>query len=190
MGRYRWLHTDIPTSARLALIADFSIAEILSAPGHATLRQPASVIDLADALRAGKPVGPWDKPILIGIFTRPEGDDVALTSVECLDGHHRLLAGLAAGSWKLLGDIPLDWLDARVNGWPEHASGPEERWIPLKAAFSSTLSPDERPDVSDSPDARGPTARISGAISGSDPVFAERDRGVPLARLLPRSGRP
>jgi hypothetical protein len=88
----------------------------------------------------------------------------------------------------VLGDIPLDWLDARVNGFPEHALGPEERWIPLAAARASKLPADKRPVVPAAWGASGPTARISGAISGSDPVFAPSDCGMPLARLLDQLG--
>jgi len=175
---------DIGTAERLSLVADFSIREMISAPGHRSLRNPDAVAKIADRIRQGDVAALLAEPILIGIFTEVRGERVALRGVECLDGHHRLLGGLLAGAWQRIGDLPPGALDARVNGWPAKGTGPEGRWIPLEVARSSSLSESDWFEVPAAWGAKGPTAQISGDISGWDESFPEHLRGIPLGALL------
>jgi len=180
------LHDDIGTTERLRLIADFPIEEMVCAPGHRSLRSPGAVEEIAERIRRGEIGDLLDEPILIGIFTIDRSGEVGLRCVECLDGHHRLLGGLLSGVWRSIGDIPRRGLDARVNGWPAHASGPEGRWIPLEVARASSLDAADWLEVPESWGAKGPTAQLPGGICGIDPVFPERFRGIPLRELVRR----
>jgi hypothetical protein len=183
MRDVRRLHEDIDTAERLWLIADHPVGEIIGAPGHRTLRDPEAVAAMAARIAMRDTAWLSDKKILVGIFTATVSGDVVIRAVECLDGHHRLLAGLRSGVWKLLCDVPYTVLDARVNGFPEHASGPEDRWIPLEVATASSLRTTDWRDVTRSDEAKGPTAAISGRICSLDEIFEERHRGVPLREL-------
>jgi hypothetical protein len=178
MSRYNWLHTAISSPARLALVADTPLAEIISAPAHTKLRNPEAVLALAARIERGDDSVLGSEPILIGIFTSGPNHDVKLRSVECLDGHHRLVAALIARKWGVLGDAPLPLLDVRVNGWRENGVC-EDRWVPLHAAERARI-PHSRVTGGT---ARGETAAIAGDISALDSRFAADDRGVPLARI-------
>ena len=120
--------------------------------------------------------------ILIGIFTTDVSGEVELLSVECLDGNHRLVAGLASGRWRTLSDIPSDAIDTRVNGWRADGGASERRWIPREVAERSELDPADYKDV-DHLDARGETVSIPGEISSLDPRFAEADRGITIGEM-------
>ncbi|MBI1188854.1 MAG: hypothetical protein GC206_16230 [Alphaproteobacteria bacterium] len=183
---YAPLHTPITNAQRIALIARYPLARVLSAPGHRTLRNPAAVDALADALRAGRLQPFLAEPILLGLFTMQEEGAVRLRAVECIDGHHRLLAGLKSGVWRVIRDIPEGAVDTRVNGWRADGEEAEPRWIPLEVAQRSTLPRDAWSVVPPQWGAKGPTAMIPGAVCGLDPVFAEQDRSVPLSDLLRR----
>jgi len=173
---------DTSTAERLFRVADCEIARILSAPGHRRLRHPEHVASLARRIAAGDLGGVLREPILLGIFVESEGPGAGrLRAIECLDGHHRLLAGQWAGAWQRLCDVPLRGLDARVNGRPAHAEEPEDRWIPLDVARASRL---EWAEVPPEWGAKGPTARIPGDVCGLDPRLPAEQRSVPLGRLL------
>lgn len=181
---FRSLLEDIETPERIRAIADFAIAEVLCAPGHRSLRSPEAVASMADEIARGELDRVLAEPILLGLFTEERRGAVTLRAVECLDGNHRLLAGLLSGRWQRVGDIPIEALDARVNGWPAHGLGPEVRWIPLDVAKASRIAPSEWSEVPESWGAKGPTAQIPGWISGADEVIPETLRSVPMAELL------
>ena len=183
MFNFDRLHENITNAERLEVLGDFPIAEILTAPGHTVLRNPEAVTALAGDIARGDLHALLQEPILLGIFTRLDGDAVRLRSVECLDGHHRLLAGLLSGVWKRIGDLPAGAVDTRVNGWRDDGAEPEDRWIPLDVAHRSNLHEHDWAIVPPDWGAKGPTARISGAISSRDDVFAPVDRGVRFADL-------
>jgi len=177
------LYEKLTDAERIEVIGQFPIQDVLSAPGHTKLRNPDAVADLASRIARGEVGSLFHEPILIGIFTVSNGSEVTLRSVECLDGHHRLLAGFLAGVWDRIEDLPIGAIETRVNGWRIDGDGPEDRWIPLDVAVRSTLSEDQRPEVPEEAGAKGPTARISGEISSRDPIFARADRGVYFGQL-------
>jgi hypothetical protein len=184
MGAFDRLHQDIDSGERLALIRACPIAEIVSAPGHRQLRSPEAVRAIALQIERGAWAEVFRQPVLLGLFTREEHGAVLLRAVECLDGHHRLLAALLSGRWRTLGDLPAGALDLRVNGWPAGGFQSEGRWIPLEVAEASTLPRDAWFEVPEEWGAKGRTAQIPGSVSSLDPVFPESERGVPLGTLL------
>lgn len=184
MGSLDALLEDIGTEDRLRIIAEFRIDDVICAPGHRSLRAPSAVDDIADRILRSELDEILAEPILLGIFTAMRQGVTVLRSVDCLDGNHRLLAGLLSGKWQRVGDIPIARLDARVNGWPAHATGPEPRWIPLEVAEASSLDRADWSVVPESWGAKGPTAMIPGWVSGLDPVIPHRFRGIPMRDLL------
>lgn len=177
------LHERITNAERLEAIGQVPVWEILTAPGHTRLRDPGAITGLAAAIGEGQLERLVREPILLGIFTAEDGSEIGLRSVECLDGHHRLLAGLLAGAWNRVEDLPDGAVDTRVNGWRVDGSAPEDRWIPLDVARRSGLSDDEWALVPEEWGAKGPTARISGDIFSQDVVFVRSDRGVSFGQL-------
>lgn len=168
---------------RVQAIGSFRVADIVSAPGHKRLRNPEAVTRIATQINAGDLEHMFDEPLLLGIFTRKVRGTTLLHSVDCLDGHHRLLAGFVCGVWDRIEDLPAAAIDTRVNGRRVDASDAEDRWIPLHVAERSGLPGNAWAEVPPEWGAKGPTARISGAISGRDPVFLPEDRGVSFAQL-------
>ena len=184
MGAFDRLLEDIDTEERLGIIAEFPIGDVICAPGHRSLRVPAAVRDMADQILRSELDRILAEPILLGIFTDVRQGEVVLRSVDCLDGNHRLLAGLLSGRWQRVGDIPVDRLRARVNGWRARGTEPEPRWIPLEVAEASSLDPADWSVVPESWGARGPTAMIPGGVSGLDPAIPDEFRGIPMRDLL------
>ena len=148
------------------------------------MREPTAVQSIALAISRSELEQVLAEPSLLGIFIEEVDDKVVLRSVECLDGNHRLLAGLLSGVWQRIRDIPLDGLDARVNGWPAHGTGSENRWVPLEVAQTSTLDPADWSEVPEICGAKGPTAQIPGWVSGRDSLIHEKFRSIPLGALL------
>jgi hypothetical protein len=178
------LHDDISTEERLRIVGDYEVAEILCAPGHRSLREPSAVQLMAEKIALGDLDQILSEPILVGIFTQEYSGGVQLRAVECLDGNHRLLAGLLCGAWRRIRDIPIHGLDARVNGWPARGAGCENRWIPLEVAEASSLARTDWSEVPSSWGAKGPTAQIPGGVCGQDAVIPNRFRSISLADLL------
>jgi hypothetical protein len=182
------LHQDITNQERIRLVGSFSVAEIVSAPGHRRLRHPGVLGDMSRRI-AGGDLGPiGDEPILLNVFTAvgPEGG-VGISTVECVDGNHRLAAALHAGRWRTVRDIPRRLLEVWVNGWPAGGTGPGPRWIPLEVAEASGLDPDEWFRVPEDWGPKGPTAQIRGDISATDPAIAREHRGITIGELLRRN---
>ena len=183
------LHQDISNRQRIQLILGTALADVICAPGHRRLRQPDAIADMSRALRCGDEQSLRRERILLNVFTDTASDgSVSLRSVECIDGHHRLVAGLGSGVWQTVADLPSDILDVLVNGWRAHAQGPEPRWIPLEVAERSGLPRDRWTVVPPDWGPKGPTAQVPGDISSLDPVFAAADRGVPLRELAASPG--
>lgn len=177
------LYQDITNAERLEVIREFPISEIVSAPGHTSLRNPDAVGSLIEGIECGRIDQLFHEPILIGIFIRKGDFGLCLRHIECLDGHHRLLAALVCAAWNQIGDLPPNSIDTRVNGWRAGGFGPEERWVPLDVVRRSRLNDQDWTEVSTERGAKGRTARISGTISSLDTVFVPADRGVPLGEL-------
>jgi predicted NBD/HSP70 family sugar kinase len=178
------LHQDISNRQRIRLILGTALADVISAPGHRQLRHPDLIADMSRALRCDDERSLRRERILLNVFTDTSSDgSVSLRSVECIDGHHRLVAGLGCGMWRTVADLPPDILDVLVNGWRAHAQGPEPRWIPLEVAERSALPRDRWIVVPPNWGPKGPTAQVPGDISSLDPIFAVADRGVPLREL-------
>lgn len=177
------LHENITNAERLEIIGGYLVEAVLTAPGHTTLRNPDAIVELMTDIRRGEFGGLLREPFLFGIFTTVDGSAVELQSIECLDGHHRLLAGLLSGAWERIEDLPGDAVDTRVNGWRANGSGPEDRWVPLDVVRRSSLGDCEWSTVLEERGAKGATAEISGALSSRDSVFARGDRGVSFRRL-------
>lgn len=185
MDRFDRLHEDIGAEERLDIMRSFAIRDIVSAPGHRALRQPAAVVEIASRFERAEQDALLGEPIHLGVFTGVHDGHVVLHAVECLDGHHRLLGALLATAWKTVGDVPAHALELRVNGRLARTGVCDPRWIPLEVAEASHLTtPGQYRDVSTHPLAKGDTAEISGETSSLDEVFPERDRGVPLGQLL------
>ncbi len=179
------LHENISNEARINLLKAVYIADILSAPGHAQLREPQKVVLIADQIRNGNEVGFEDEPIVIGVFTDLiSGSSVKVRSIEVLDGNHRLAGGLLSGKWKQIGNIPSSYLKILVNGWVAGGSGEQPRWIPLEVAEKSSIPKNEWFRVPDEWGAKGPTAQVSGRISSIDSVIPSQYRGVPMKEVL------
>lgn len=177
-------HTNISNAQRLALLAQVRIEHIMSAPGHAALRNPSQIVPIAAAIKAGTEQGFREPPILIGVFTDEVAGVVKVRSVEVLDGNHRLAAGLYSGKWITMHDIPQGYVTVRVNGW--EAGGVESlpRWIPLEVAEASSIPKDQWFRVPDDWGPKAPSAQIPGSIASIDAVIPTRFRGVTMREVL------
>lgn len=181
---YAELHAAISNARRIQVISDYPLLRVITAPGHHALRNPASVAWIAQAIDEGRFEEVFAEPILIGIFTDVDHGSVRLRAIECLDGHHRLLAGLQTGAWRVIGDIPEAGLDTRVNGWRADGAQAEPRWIPLEVAQRSRLAKTDWSIVPPEWGAKGPTAMIPGEVCGLDTVFSASDRSIPFQDLV------
>lgn len=106
--------------------------------------------------------------------------------IHCIDGAHRLVAGLHSERWLTVGDIPADMLDVWVEGWGAgDTRGPKPRWIPLEIAETAHLC--DWSDVSGHESARGKTAQVPGGMTNDSLRFASRHRGVRIEAVLRRT---
>lgn len=181
------LHGDISNRERVEVLAEFRLEDVVTAPGHRALRGPLALKEMVGQLAAGRGDLCGDESILLGAFTRVDAmGAVSLASLECIDGNHRLAAGLLSGVWRTVGDLPADRVLVYVNGWRPGGIGPEPRWVPDEVARRSRLSPDRYSPVPESFGAKGATCQVPGELSSLDPVWAERDRGIPFRELVDR----
>ncbi|MHC4515224.1 MAG: hypothetical protein ACYTGW_02635 [Planctomycetota bacterium] len=191
------MHQDTSNSQRIELLREFPVAEMISAPGHQRLRHPKALIVLSHQIARGDIESMYAEPILLNVVTTrtPDGG-VEISTVEIVDGNHRLAAALHAGSWIVIGDIPPQLLRVWVDGRPAGEFEPAPRWIPLEVARASCLlevapasclGPNDWFKVPSDWGPKGPTAAIRGDISAADPRFAEADRGIPIREVLRRN---
>lgn len=181
---YAELHAAISNARRIQVVNDYPLLRVITTPGHRALRNPASVEWIAQAIGDGQLEEVFAEPILIGIFTYLDNGSVRIRAIECLDGHHRLLAGLQSRAWCVIGDIPEAGLDTRVNGWRADGTQAEPRWIPLEVAQRSRLPKADWSIVPPEWGAKGPTAMIPGGVCGLDSVFSASDRSIPFQDLM------
>lgn len=178
-------HQNISNDRRLSLISRVRIADIMSAPGHAELREPQKVPPIADFINKTGGAGFEKEPIVLGIFTDAgSGGTVSVRSIEVLDGNHRLAAGLYSGKWKVIGDIPKNYLKVVVNGWAAGGNQSDPRWIPLEVAEKSSIPRDKWFRVPDSWGPKAASAQIPGDIASIDSVIPSQYRGVPIKQVL------
>lgn len=90
------LHTNVPNSARKEALGGRSLASVLCAPGHSTLRNPEAVPVLAD-LAAKTGTLPAGEPVVINVATCVEDEHVRVKALHCCDGNHRVAAAIFAG---------------------------------------------------------------------------------------------
>ena len=185
MKDLRRLHQNITDHERSRVIRRYPVGSIISAPGHQRLRDPEAVLAISRMLAAGGCRAMATVPILLNVFTCEEEDGcVTLRTVECIDGNHRLAGGLHSGRWRvigdILGDIPKDMLEVRVNGWKAGGDGPEPRWVPKSVVVGTEIPW----SVVKHSRAKGLTAQIPGDISSLDSRIAEQHRGVPIYDLM------
>jgi hypothetical protein len=188
------MHQDTSNSQRIELLREFPVAEMISAPGHQRLRHPKALNELSHQIASGDTGSMCAEPILLNVVTAEvPGGGVEISTVEIVDGNHRLAAALHAGSWTVIADIPPQLLRVWVDGRPAGELEPAPRWIPLEVARASSLrqvavasclGPDDWFEVPSHWDPKGPTAAIRGGISATDPRFAKADRGIPIREVL------
>jgi hypothetical protein len=181
MGRYDGLYQPITDQERIRLIADFEIERVMTAPGHRDLRHPEAIEPLVAKIAGGELGEVLGEEIRLGIFASDRSGEVELLNVECLDGNHRLLAGLESGVWRTIGDVPIGAWVTRVNGWrASPGTGEEERWVPLPVAEQSDIAGWKQ--VHDEK-AKGDTARIPGHISSISPLIKPEHWGITFSQL-------
>lgn len=191
------LHKNISNAERLAVIKDVPISEILCAPGHLTLRNPSSVIEMAKQISrvadGGKSFVRGKEKIVLNVFTTKKKnnigpDEVIIRSIEVMDGNHRLAAGLLARQgvakdmqdispealkagkpvWQKIGDIPEGALEIRVNGYKPLGGGQPLRWIPMS--------------IFNDPSCQGPCLELKKGLRGYFKVIQD-DRGNQAAEV-------
>ena len=117
--------------------------------------------------------------IVINVYTTKSNSRIYISSIECLDGNHRLAAGFFSGCWNIIGDIPYRLLDVRVNGFDTFGHK-KPRWIPKHIAEVSDL----KWTKVISKYAKGPTAQIAGDISSINSRFPKEYQGVKINRVI------
>lgn len=108
---------------RFSVLQNFPVADIMAAPGHRILRNPAQIAALTESIKKNKVNFSQDK-ILLNIITT---DDGTILSVDLWNAHHRLVAYLNANEKNphfTLGKIPEEYLEILVNS--KRANG--EQW--------------------------------------------------------------
>lgn len=188
------LHEPIDNATRIKVIKDVPIDDILSAPGHKELRNPAAVKEISEIIRKshlerndfGAAFVSGKEPIILGVYTNvDESGHVWVRAVECLDGNHRLAGGLHSGVWKTIDDIPEGAVQIRVNGW--NSSGQAfERWIPYDIAAHPESKIQGWWEVQ-GPFVKGRTAAIPGGVASIDSEIPQQFRGVRMFEVLKRS---
>ena len=149
---------------RQKALGHFQIKDIISAPGHRRLRNEEKVVQLAEHFPA---LGVGSK-IILNVLVNPMPYKInnerlmfKVLTVECFDGHHRLVASLIGDHWKTVKDIPEDRLVILINGKTPGGGDQWERWIPWDVATRSSL--EWNPVYSC--EANGETASIDGSVS-------------------------
>jgi hypothetical protein len=96
---------------RIDLIRKFSVGDIVSPPGHVVLRCPEAMLRISKMLCEASSQPLTSEPIVLNVFPKEmvDGSPGSLT-VYCVDGTHRLVAGLHARMWQIVGDIPREML--------------------------------------------------------------------------------
>ena len=92
-----------------------------------------------------------EEPIQINVFIEESPQNSGtfrIAHVECVDGNHRLAAGLVSGKWGSVADIPPEFVEVRVNGerTSDRQKGLAQRdihWLPAtiadEAAFKASF---------------------------------------------------
>lgn len=170
---------------RHKVLGNIQIKDIISAPGHRQLRHEENVVQLAENF-FNLAIG---SKIILNVIAKPKlvkrtNEEAAfeVLSMECFDGHHRLVASLIGNHWQYVKDIPEHRLVILINGIIPGGKDQWARWIPWDVASRSTL---EWVPVH-SLHATGKTAGIEGAVSSMNSGFAEKDRGVSLGSIARR----
>ena len=182
------LHKQISEQDRFNVIKDFPVKLITSAPGHQNLRSPQAMVGMAESMtKAGTgSIFEGKEPIQLNVFTETINGKVVVKSIEVQDGNHRLAAGLYAGKWNSIKDIPPSYLNIEVNGFDTQGTQ-HPRWIPLAVAQESGIPKDQWFEVPANWGAKGPTAQVSGGVSSQDSTIPEKFRGVTLDKVIARS---
>jgi len=172
---------------RVNLIREFPVRDIVSPPGHLVLRSRRAMLSMSNMFSEGNSRSLMSEPIVLNIFPEQMEDGLpGSLAVHCCDGTHRLVAGLHAREWHIVGDIPYKLLEVWIEGWAAgERSGPRPRWIPLNVARDSFIS--DWVDVSDHPKARGPSAQIPADIANDSVRIPKSHRGVRIETVLKRT---
>jgi len=175
---------EMTNEERVNLIRDFPVRDIVSPPGHSVLRSRDAMLNMSAMFSGGDFQQLMSEPIVLNVFPEQTVDGLpGALSVQCVDGTHRLVAGLNANVWRAIGDIPSEILEVWIEGWAAgEASGPRPRWIPLNVARDSSIS--DWVDVSAHPKARGPSAQIPADIRNDSVRIPCRHRGVRIGTVL------
>lgn len=176
------LHREISGADRRRIIQNVPVKMIDSAPGHKFLRDPRAVLDMANQMKWRNTGNLFDhqRPIQLGVFTHLDHGRVVVRSIEVTDGNHRLAAGLFAGKWRTIGDIPELYLNIKVNGVDVNGIK-EPRWIPFEVAAQSSLH--DWFEVSGW-DVRDRSAQVDGSISGQNPALPAWAKSVSLDNVI------
>jgi hypothetical protein len=143
---------------RRRAIAKIETPDVMSAAAHMDLRDPKKVFFFARMIKIANEADKHsaqdretaaalmkkfaEAPITINVFTSVKDGKVRVDHVECVDGNHRLVAGIIAGKWRSISDIPEEFLDIRVNGSrtsnrPNGSAEKDLHWLPAKIANES-----------------------------------------------------
>jgi len=153
------LHASNSTrTTRRQAIRKIETPDIMSAAAHLDLRDPQKVFFFARMIKVANEPGQHsqedarkaadlmrkfaEQPIQINVFTKVVDGKVRIEHIECVDGNHRLAAGLVSGKWRTIGDIPVEHLDIRVNGSrpanrASHLAEKDLHWLPARIAETS-----------------------------------------------------
>jgi hypothetical protein len=169
---------------RVNLIRAFPVRDIVSPPGHLVLRNRRAMLSMSKMLSDGNSQSLESEPIVLNIFPEQKRDGLpGSLAVHCIDGTHRLVAGLHSRKWQTIGDLPHQLLEVWIEGWAMgDRSGPRPRWIPLNVAQDSFIS--DWVNVSGHPKARGPSAQIPADVANDSVRIPRRHRGVRIETVL------
>jgi hypothetical protein len=177
----------LTNNERVNLIQGFPVGDIVSPPGHLVLRSRDAMLSISKMISEDNSQSLTSETILLNIFPEQMKDGIpGSLTVHCVDGTHRLVAGLHAHKWLFVGDMPYEMVEVWIEGWAAgETSGPRLRWIPLNVVRDSCIS--DWVDVSRHPKARGPSAQIRADIANDSVRISKSHRGVRIETVLKRT---
>ena len=173
---------------RLALVSAYPVEEIIAPPGHLKLRDPDALEKMAQIIEPDHSGSLSDEAMLMNMWPREvENGLVRAWAVHCVDGTHRLAAGVRSGKWPTIGHIVSSGIEIQM--WIEGMSDTDPpkgqvRWIPLDVARASRLKEGEEWTEVHHEKARGPTAQIRADIANDSLRFSRDHRGVSIQRVV------
>ena len=151
----------LPAEGRQRLLHPLPLGELIVAPGHSFVDDPAAVRDLSRRIVESGGAAEHKK-IILNIVTAKPGERSAVASVDIWTGHRELAAYVQAGRSQV-GQIRSDRLEILVNG--ETAKGEQwEHWVRAAGADLEKLGSSYR-SVAPAGEVEPGTIAVSGRLS-------------------------